>query len=65
MQGGYGRQGGYGAPRQPRPVGAGPAFQLDLRRLTPVDRIVAGGSLIAMISICLPWYSVGWGPSFE
>jgi hypothetical protein len=54
-------QGGYGAPRQPRPAGAGPAFQLDLRRLTQVDRIVAGASLIAMISIWLPWYSVAWG----
>jgi hypothetical protein len=61
MQGGYGMQGGYAAPRQPRPAGAGPAFQLDLRRLTQVDRIVAGASLIAMISIWLPWYSVAWG----
>jgi hypothetical protein len=60
-QGGYGTQGGYGAPSQPRPAGAGPAFQLDLRRLTQVDRIVAGASLIAMISIWLPWYSVTWG----
>ena len=59
--GGYGTQDGYGAPRQPRPAGTGPAFQLDLRRLTQVDRIVAGASLIAMISIWLPWYSVAWG----
>jgi hypothetical protein len=59
--GGYGTQGGYGTPRQPRAAGAGPAFQLDLRRLTQVDRIVAGASLIAMISIWLPWYSVAWG----
>ena len=59
--GGYGMQGGYAAPRQPRPAGAGPAFQLDLRRLTQVDRIVAGASLITMISIWLPWYSVAWG----
>lgn len=59
--GGYGMQGGYGAPGQPRPAGAGPAFQLDLRRLTRVDQIVAGASLIAMISIWLPWYSVSWG----
>lgn len=59
--GGYGAQGGYGTPGQPRPAGAGPAFQLDLRRLTQVDRIVAGASLIAMISIWLPWYSVTFG----
>jgi len=59
--GGYGMQGGYGVPSQPRPAGAGPVFQLDLRRLTQVDRIVAGASLIAMISIWLPWYSVTWG----
>jgi len=56
-------QGGYGVPSQPRPAGAGTAFQLDLRRLTQVDRIIAGASLIAMISIWLPWYSVTWGSS--
>jgi len=59
--GGYNPSGGYGPPGQPRPAGAGPAFQLDLRRLTRVDQIVAGASLIAMISIWLPWYSVSWG----
>ena len=47
-------QGGYGAPCQPR-QGDRPAFQLDPRRLTQVDRIVVGASLIAMISIWLPW----------
>lgn len=62
--GGYNPSGGYGSPGTPyqqRPPGAGPAFQFDLKRLTRVDQIVAGASLIAMISIWLPWYSVAWG----
>lgn len=62
--GGYNASGGYGAPGTPhqqRPAGAGPAFQLDPKRLARVDQIVAGASLIAMISIWLPWYSVAWG----
>ncbi len=36
-------------------------FSLDLNRLTTVDKIVGVASLIAMISIWLPWYSVSWG----
>jgi len=35
----------------------GAPFQFDLNRLTRVDRIVGIASLIAMISIWLPWYS--------
>ena len=54
-------QSGYGAPAAAARGRA--AFQLDLRRLTQLDRIVAGASLIAMISIWLPWYSVTWGSS--
>jgi hypothetical protein len=32
----------------------------DLNRLTTVDKVVAGGSLIALISIWLPWYSLSY-----
>lgn len=46
-----------GQQYQPAPR-AGASFQLDLKRLTRVDRLVAGGSLVAMISIWLPWYSI-------
>ena len=42
---------------QPRPRGTGAPIQFDLKRLTRVDQIVAVASLIAMISIWLPWYS--------
>ena len=63
---GFPPPGGYngpGTPYPPRPATAGTSFQLDLGRLTRVDQIVAGASLIAMISIWLPWYSVSWGSS--
>jgi hypothetical protein len=33
----------------------------DRNRLTVVDKIVAGGTFIAMISIWLPWFSISWG----
>jgi hypothetical protein len=46
-----------GGQYQPRPAGAGAPMQFDLKRLTRVDRTVAIASLIAMISIWLPWYS--------
>ncbi len=63
---GYQQPGGqYQQPAggfQPRQGGSpvGP-FQFDLKRLTRVDQIVAGATLIAMISIWLPWYSVSLG----
>jgi len=44
-----------GGQYQPGTVGA--PIQFDMNRLTRVDRFVAVGSLIAMISIWLPWYS--------
>jgi hypothetical protein len=34
-----------------------PAVSFDLARLTKVDKIVAGATLITMISLWLPWYS--------
>lgn len=51
-------QGGGG--HQPRPAGSGgiPPFQFDLKRLTRVDQIVGVASLIVLISIFLPWFSV-------
>ena len=51
-------QGGGGY--QPRPAGSGgiPQFQFDLKRLTRTDQIVGVASLIVLISIFLPWFSV-------
>lgn len=54
---GYPQQGGQYQPQQPRPGTVGAPFQFDMNRLTRVDRIVGIASLIAMISIWLPWYS--------
>jgi zinc-ribbon domain len=34
-----------------------PSANFDLSRLTTVDRIVAGATLVTMISLWLPWYS--------
>ncbi len=57
--------GGYpqgGGQYQPRPTGSVAPFQFDLKRLTQVDQIVGVATLITMISIWLPWYSVsGYG----
>lgn len=51
-------QGGGGY--QPRPAGSGgiAPFQFDLKRLTRTDQIVGVASLIVLISIFLPWFSV-------
>jgi hypothetical protein len=38
-----------------------PPVSFDLNRLTSVDKIVAGASLIALISVFLPWYAVSSG----
>jgi hypothetical protein len=48
---------GY-APRVPSNV---PPVSFDLNRLTSVDKIVAGGSLVALISVFLPWYTISSG----
>ena len=61
--GGYGAPGGYppagGYP--PRPPARVSPVSFDLNRLTSVDKIVAGGSLVALISVFLPWYAISAG----
>lgn len=59
-QGQYQPQGG--GPRPPRATTL-PPVNFDHTRLTSVDKIVAGGTFIAMISIWLPWFSISWGSS--
>ncbi len=63
--GGPARQGAPAAP-QYQPGQAGPFMQrsstlppanFDLSRLTTVDRIIAGATLVTMISLWLPWYT--------
>jgi hypothetical protein len=51
-----------GGPRAPRSSSL-PPVNFDHTRLTRVDKIVAGGTFITMISIWLPWYSISWGSS--
>jgi len=51
-----------GGPRAPRSSNV-PPVNFDHTRLTKVDKIVAGGTLITMISIWLPWFSISWGGS--
>lgn len=46
--------GGVGSPR---PATGVPPASLDLSRLTTVDKVVAGATLITMISIWLPWFT--------
>ena len=58
-QGQYQPPGG-GGPQGPRPSSL-PPVNFDHNRLTKVDKIVAGGTFIAMISIWLPWFSISWG----
>jgi len=52
---GYPQGGGQYQPQQ-RPAGAVGPFQFDLKRLTRVDQIVGGASLIVLIAIFLPWF---------
>jgi hypothetical protein len=40
-----------------QPAGGVPPVSLDLHRLSTVDKIVAGATLITMISIWLPWFT--------
>ena len=63
-QGGYQPpQGGY-QPGQSGPVFGGkaalPPVRFDLGRLTTVDRVIAGATLVTMISIWLPWFSASY-----
>ena len=39
------------------PASAAPAFNLDMRRLTRVDRIVGGATVVFFISLFLPWFT--------
>lgn len=41
----------------PRPAGGLPPVSLDVSRLSTVDKIVAGATLVTMISIWLPWFT--------
>lgn len=41
-----------------------PPVNVNLNRLTTVDKIVAGATLITMISIWLPWYAVSLGGGY-
>jgi hypothetical protein len=50
-----------GGQQQPRATGPIGPFQFDLNRLTRADQIVGVASLITMISIWLPWFSVSYG----
>ncbi len=54
---------GPGAPgRAMGPGGtAAPAFNLDLKRLTRNDRIVGGATIVFVISLFLPWFTVSDG----
>jgi hypothetical protein len=63
---GYQQPGPYQQPGQYQPGKAGPLFRSgsrlpsaswDFSRLTSVDKIVAGATLVTMISIWLPWFS--------
>ena len=65
---GYAGPSSYDTPAAPQyqPGQSGPFTQrssalppanFDLSRLTTVDRIIAGATLVTMISIWLPWYS--------
>lgn len=67
----YGGPTSQGTPAAPQyqPGQAGPFMQrsstlppanFDLSRLTTVDRIVAGATLVTMISLWLPWFSASF-----
>jgi hypothetical protein len=61
---GYPQGGGQYQPQSPRPSSPVGPFQFDLNRLTRTDQIVGVASLVTMISIWLPWFTVsGFGVS--
>jgi hypothetical protein len=43
------------------PGAAAPAFNLDLKRLTRNDRMVGGATIVFVISLFLPWFTVSDG----
>jgi hypothetical protein len=43
------------------PAAAGPAFSLDLKRLTRNDQMVGGATIVFIISLFLPWFTVSDG----
>jgi hypothetical protein len=50
-----------GAPAGPAAAAMGPAFNLDLKRLTRNDQIVGGATLVLFISLFLPWFTASAG----
>jgi hypothetical protein len=58
---GYGGPQGQYQPGQAGPIRGGasalPPVKWDLTRLTKIDKIVAGATLVTMISLWLPWYT--------
>jgi hypothetical protein len=51
-----------GAGRTPAAGTAGQAFNFDAKRWTRDDQIVGGASLLLLISLFLPWYTVSVAP---
>jgi hypothetical protein len=43
------------------PAAAAPAFSLDLKRLTRNDQMVGGATIVFIISLFLPWFTVSGG----
>jgi hypothetical protein len=54
------RAGGPGGPTVPAAAVA-PAFNFDLKRLTRNDQIVGGATIVFVISLFLPWFTVSDG----
>ena len=52
-----GQQPGYRPPAGP-PQHHGAQFAFDLKRLSPVDQVIGGASLILIITLFLPWFGV-------
>ncbi len=50
-----------GAPAGPAAAAVGPAFNLDVKRLSRDDRIVGGATLVLFISLFLPWFTASAG----
>jgi len=54
-------QPGPGGPNMQRPASSGlPPVNFDLTRLTTVDKVVAGATLVTMISLWMPWFSASY-----
>jgi hypothetical protein len=63
QQPGFAQQANQGAqapapPAAPTTAAAAPAFNFDAKRWTRDDQIVGGASLLLLISLFLPWYTV-------